>query len=119
MASGDARVAIRTLQAAAELAENEKLDAICVDTLKRQWDNARQAKQDHILQILTEDHRILYQIVKQQGQILSGDLWQEYLQHCDTTKKKTACSENLLRLCQQTCTSRPHNFRTGESKRKS
>ena len=94
-ASGDARLAIRTLQAAAELAENEKLDAICVDTLKRQWDSIREAKQDHILHILTDDHKILYQIVKQKGQILSGDLWQEYLQHCEQIKRKPLASRTF------------------------
>jgi cell division control protein 6 len=88
MASGDARIAIRTLQAAAELAENERLDAISTHTLKRQWDNAREATQDYILKSLTEDHRILYQIVKRQGQILSGDLWQQYFQHCAQLKRK-------------------------------
>lgn len=88
IASGDARVAIRTLQAAAQLAENEKLDAICVDSLERQWDNAKQAKLDYLLATLTEDHRILYQIVKRQGQILSGDLWQEYLRHCEAVRRK-------------------------------
>ena len=88
MASGDARVAIHTLQAAAQLAENKQLDAICADILKKEWDNARGAKQDYILQTLTEDHRILYQIVKQRGQILSGDLWQEYLQCCEAVKRK-------------------------------
>jgi len=95
MASGDARVAIRTLQAAAELAENERLDTISTHTLKRQWNNARQAKQDHILQTLTEDHRILYQIVKQRGQILSGDLWVEYLQHCVQAKRKPLASRTF------------------------
>jgi len=88
IASGDARIAIRTLQAAAQLAENEKLDAICVDSLKKQWDSAKETKQDYLLASLTEDHKILYQIVKRQGQILSGDLWQEYLQHCDHVRRK-------------------------------
>lgn len=88
IACGDARVAIRTLHAAAQLAENEKLDAICVDSLEKQWDNAKQAKLDYLLATLTEDHRILYHIVKRQGQILSGDLWQEYLQYCEQVKRK-------------------------------
>jgi archaeal cell division control protein 6 len=88
IASGDARVAIRTLQAAVQLAENEKLETICVDSLTRQWDNAKQAKMNYLLESLTEDHRILYQIVKEQGQILSGDLWEEYLQCCEQVKRK-------------------------------
>lgn len=88
MASGDARVAIRTLQAAAQLAENEKRNAICVDSLKKQLASARQAKQDYLLTGLTKDHRILYRIVKQKGQVLSGDLWQEYLRHCEQVKRK-------------------------------
>ncbi|MGA2916614.1 MAG: AAA family ATPase [Sedimentisphaerales bacterium] len=88
MSCGDARVAIRTLQAAAQLAESDKLDSICVDSLKKQWDSAKEAKQGYLLATLTEDHRILCQIVKQKGQILSGDLWQEYLQHCEKVKRK-------------------------------
>ena len=36
MASGDARVAIRSLQVSAELAENEHLDAICTRSLQEQ-----------------------------------------------------------------------------------
>jgi cell division control protein 6 len=95
IASGDARVAIRTLQAAAQLAENEKLDAICVDTLKRQWNNVKEAKQEYLLATLTEDHKMLYHIVKQKGQILSGDLWQEYLQHCEQVKRKPLASRTF------------------------
>jgi Cdc6-like AAA superfamily ATPase len=72
----------------AELAENEKLDTISTHTLKSQWDNAKQARQDYILASLTEDHRILYRIVRQKSQILSGDLWQEYLQYCAQLKRK-------------------------------
>lgn len=95
IACGDARVAIRTLQAAAQLAENEKLDAICVDSLKKQLGNARQAKRDYLLESLTEDHRVLYRIIKQQGQILSGNLWQEYLQHCERAKRKPLASRTF------------------------
>jgi Cdc6-like AAA superfamily ATPase len=95
MVSGDARVAIRTLKAAAELAENEKLDAISTHTLESQWDSTKQARLDYILTSLTEDHRILYQIVKQKGQILSGNLWQEYLRHSAQVKRKPLASRTF------------------------
>ena len=95
MASGDARVAVRNLKAAAEFAETQRLDAISTHALKKQWDSARDAKQAYILKNLTEDHRILYHIVKQQGQILSGELWQKYLQHCEQIKRKPLASRTF------------------------
>lgn len=95
MASGDARSAIRTLKAAAELAENEKLDAISTHTLESQWDNAKEAKQDYVLASLTEDHRIVCQIVRENSQIMSGDLWQKYLQHCEQVQRKPLASRTF------------------------
>jgi len=88
MVSGDARLAIRTLQSSAELAENEHLDAVCTHAFKKQADNLQEAMRDYKLKALTEDHRMLYGIVKQRRQILSGELWQMYLQHCEQVKRK-------------------------------
>lgn len=95
MAAGDARVAVRGLKAAAELAETERLDAISMHVLKRQWSEAKGAKKAYVLKNLTEDHRILYGIVKQKGQILSGDLWQEYLRHCERLRRKPLASRTF------------------------
>jgi len=94
MASGDARVAVRSLKAAAELVETERLDAISTHALRKQWNEAREAKKAHILKNLTEDHRILYEIVKQKGEILSGGLWQEYLERCKVCAKAEIEREN-------------------------
>jgi Cdc6-like AAA superfamily ATPase len=88
MSCGDARVAIHTLYAAAQFAESEKLDAIRVDCLEKLWDDIKEAKLDYLLATLTEDHRILYYIVKQKGQILSRDLWQGYLRYCEQDKRR-------------------------------
>ena len=116
MAEGDARMAISTLRTAVELAEDEHSGRISARALEKQRSSAREAKQNCILQSLTEDHRMLHQIVKQQGQILSGDLWQEYLRCC-AGQKKTAGSEDLLRVCQQTRTGWPHFLGTRENER--
>jgi cell division control protein 6 len=88
LANGDARMAISTLRNAVELAEEGHCDKISAYALEKQQSSARQAKRECTLKSLTEDHRMLYQIVKQQGQILSGDLWQEYLRHCEGVKRK-------------------------------
>ena len=65
------------------------------EQLKKQWNNARDAKLAYILKNLTEDHRILYGIVKRKGQILSGQLWQKYLQRCARLKRKPLASRTF------------------------
>jgi Cdc6-like AAA superfamily ATPase len=92
------------LKAFAELAENEQLDAIYGASLCRQRKELQAARKEHLLNTLTEDHRMLYRIVKQKGRILSGDLWQEYLWRCRKIKRKPLAprtfSEYASRLVQ-------------------
>lgn len=95
MSSGDARVAVRSLKAAAELAETERLDAISTHAIRKQWNEAQEAKKACILKNLTEDHRILYEIVEQKRQILSGDLWREYQHRCTLLKRKPLASRTF------------------------
>jgi cell division control protein 6 len=82
MAAGDARIAIRALKNMAELAEGQDRNQLSGDFLRRQWEAARAASQDAALRQLTEDHRIVHEIVKEHGQILSGSLWQQYVHRC-------------------------------------
>jgi cell division control protein 6 len=88
MAEGDARVAIRTLRNAAELSEDEHSGRISVRNLQRKWSEAREAKKQYSLKSLTEDHRMLYEIIKKECRVLSGDLWQRYLRKCSRLKRK-------------------------------
>ena len=53
---------------------------------------------------LTEDHRILYSIVKEKGQIASGALWNEYQKRCGDMRREPIAlrtfSQYMNRLAQ-------------------
>jgi orc1/cdc6 family replication initiation protein len=92
MARGDARTAIRTLHRAAILADHKRLDRITTTTLEEQNKIAKETKKAHLLKGLTQDHRMLYDIVKRKGMVLSGDLWEQYLHRCVRLKRKPLSS---------------------------
>lgn len=95
MAEGDARAAIRMLRRAAVLADHQRLDRITTAILQEQIKAAKDTRKAHILNSLTQDHRIFYEIVKQKGKILSGHLWQEYLQRCECLRRKPLASRTF------------------------
>ena len=86
-ADGDARTAIRTLRNAAELAA-PGIRKLSLRGLRKQREQMETARNAHLLQSLTADHRILHRIVKDFGQILSPDLWQQYLQRCESISRR-------------------------------
>ncbi len=88
MAAGNARIAIRALKSIAELAESDRSHKLSQRFMRKQWEEAKLAQRAAILKRLTEDHRILYDIVREQKQILSGNLWQRYLLRCDERRRK-------------------------------
>jgi len=87
MADGDARAAIQALRRAAELTEEGEA-VVSVDVLAEQHALASEARSAYVLGSLAEDHRALYGIVRQRGQVLSNDLWQEYLHQCSESGRK-------------------------------
>jgi len=95
LAQGDARVAIRTLRNATELSDDERCDQISTCNLQHKWNDAREAKRLYTLKNLTEDHRMLYEIIKKEGQIQSGDLWHTYLRKCSRLKRKPLASRTF------------------------
>lgn len=98
-AGGDARAAIRMLHRAAVMADHQRMDKITTQSLKEQIKIASETRRTSILESLTRDHRILCEIVKQQGRILSGDLWQQYLQHCEKIERKPLASRTFSDYC--------------------
>jgi cell division control protein 6 len=103
-AHGDARSAIGMLHKVAVMTQNEQADRIAETILKEQLNASKEAIIESSLNCMTIDHKILYQIVKQRGQILSGDLWQKYLQHCEQVERKPLAartfSDYINRLAQ-------------------
>lgn len=99
MAQGDARAAIRMLHRVAIVADHQRIDRITTATLKEQFTAARETRRTCVLNNLTRDHRILYKIVEKKRQILSGNLWQEYLQRCDRIRRKPLAWRTFSDYC--------------------
>lgn len=88
LARGDARMALQTLKKAAWIAERDRATRITDSHVSKAWGSTRELKTRYLLRKLTPDHRILYEIVKYQGQILSSDLRQLYLLECSRMKRR-------------------------------
>ena len=78
LANGDARVAIQTLKNAAYYAEKSGAKRISQEHLDKGWKDARTIKRTYLLNKLTDNHRILFEIVLSKEEIVSGDLWAAY-----------------------------------------
>ena len=78
-ANGDARVAIQALKNAACYAGRSGAKRVFQEYPNKGWKDARAIKRTYLLNKLTEDHRILYEVVRQKKEIISGDLWASYL----------------------------------------
>jgi len=98
-ANGDARVAIRSLRKAALVAEHKHSAKIHVKNLTEEAKANRQARHEAVLDNLTRDHRMIYEIVKQQQKVLSGDLWEAYLHNCSKRGRKPLASRTFSEYC--------------------
>jgi cell division control protein 6 len=87
LADGDARVAIQTLKNAAYNAESESSGVIDKKHISNAFQSARNVKKAALLEKLTSHHRLLYDLVKEHGEINSGDLWKAYLDDCRALNK--------------------------------
>jgi len=88
LSEGDARVAIQTLKNASHQSEREYKTRIEYEDVHKGWNSAKDLKKTYLLNKLTEHHRLLFEIIKKQGQVLSGKLWGLYLEECKTKKLK-------------------------------
>jgi archaeal cell division control protein 6 len=79
-AAGDVRIAISLLRTAASLTPHDQI--IDLSHLEQQWNAAAQAHKSQLLNRLTADHRLLYEIILQRMHVLSTDLWPAYLERC-------------------------------------
>jgi len=85
MAEGDARIAIQTLKNSAYYAEKGNSPKILPEHVEKGWKDARVIKKTYLLNKLTTDHKILFEVIKSRKEILSNKLWEAYL---SGTKKK-------------------------------
>jgi len=92
---GDARLAIRNLRGAAELAEADGRASIGAADLAEQCRALAEARHAHVLRALTQDHRILYDIVADRKEIGSSELWNDYLEHCGSINRRPIASRTF------------------------
>jgi len=82
ISGGDARCAFQTLVNAARWAESGNSDIIKKSHVKAGHDSSKSAEKAMLLERLSSHHRLLYDLVKEHGQINSGELWEAYLDDC-------------------------------------
>jgi len=75
-------------EAVGELADHQRMDKITTKSLEELIKVAKETRRTCILNDLTQDHRIFYEVVKQKGKILSGDLWEKYLKRCSQLSRR-------------------------------
>jgi archaeal cell division control protein 6 len=108
--NGDSRVAIKTLRNAADVAQRQGHPAIQARDLSAGWNDCQDARMAHVLDGLTEDHRLLYKIAAESQGVLSTALREAYLQRCSQCNRKpvadrtfSAYVNQLVRLGLLTC----------------
>lgn len=99
LADGDARIAIQTLKNAAYLADNDDQKGINSSHVKRAWNAAKDLKKTYLLRKLTDQHRLLYELIAKNAGILSGDLWRLYLKECNTRHIKPIAIRTYSDYC--------------------
>jgi len=97
LSEGDARVAIRTLKNACELAEKGGSGRVLPGHIKTGWGKARELKKAYVLNKLTYHHRIFYDLVRKHEGILSGQLWKAYLGVCRDRKIKPVAQRTFCK----------------------
>ncbi len=82
LADCDARIAVQTLKNAAYLAEKEFSKCITHMHIHDGFKSAKKLKKSYLLNKLTEHHRILYNLIKENKGIQSGKLLKIYIKKC-------------------------------------
>ncbi len=80
---GDARVAISTLRKAAQKAEREGLEQITREVAKESFSDAVKDNRSISLKKLNEDQRELYDLLKEEKELKSGELFQAYRENVE------------------------------------
>ena len=88
LAEGDARIAIQTLKNAAHYAEKHSRGKITNEHATKGYSRAKHLKKTYRLDRLTQHHRAIYSIIRENPSILSGQLWQTYTENCGKDRIK-------------------------------
>ncbi len=86
-ARGDARMAIEMLRSAAEWAAEERARQILPEHLEEVWHGRNEGRAECLLSSLTDDHRMLYDMIKRKRTISSAELRRQYLTSCGKSRR--------------------------------
>jgi len=86
LAEGDARIAIQTLKTAAYLAEKQSEDSIAEKHIRSGHSSVKDLKKTYLLNKLTEHHRLLFDLLRERGPMMSGDFLKAYNDKCASLK---------------------------------
>lgn len=82
LASGDARVAIRTLKLAAQLAQAAGSNEIGDQHIQHGWAHVAELQRKYLLTKLTAHHALMYEIISELGPVDAGRTRHEYRRRC-------------------------------------
>ena len=95
IAAGDARVAIQTLRRAALAAQCQQRSDLSTDDISAALIDHHHLRQTQILDKLTEDHRLVFKLVKSREETLSSKLYRHYQQRCRQIKRPPVASRTF------------------------
>lgn len=98
MSNGDARVALQTLKIAAKEAESKDANRIIIDDVKHALGYSRKYRLSYLLGKLNEHQRTIYEILKRNGSMDSGILFDEYCKNVKTPVVDRAYRNLMERL---------------------
>jgi orc1/cdc6 family replication initiation protein len=87
LSEGNARIAIQTLRNAAYIADNEQSPNIKLVHIKNGYNSSKDLEKSYLLNRMNSHQRLLYELVKENKEINSGELWKLYLEKCRKHQK--------------------------------
>lgn len=98
IAAGDARYAIRLLGISANEARQQGLKQITREVIKEMTNKARKGTHKENLQKLKEHQRVLYDILKEHGEMDPGEVYAQYQQRVEEPKTDRTVRKYLQKL---------------------
>ncbi|MFW5929576.1 MAG: Cdc6/Cdc18 family protein [Halobacteriota archaeon] len=99
-AAGDARVAIGALRVAARRADSEALDEIPDDYVRDAVPEAETEIRTRTLDSLNEHQRVVYDVVREQGEAEPADVYEAYERRVEAPKTKRTLRNYLSKMAQ-------------------
>ena len=97
-AAGDARIAIGILRTAVRKAHRQDAGRLSTSLIEEAVPETRSELRRKTVDQLTHDQQILYEILKEHGEITPGTLYEEYEHRCDDPKAKRTLRNYLAKM---------------------